>query len=172
MRRIFVTVGPQGAGKSVYCKKIIQEHSSVKLICRDEILFSLFGSSWIDPHTGGHFRAKEIMFERLSGLLIQEDADIIVDSYTGRSYERRELTSKLRELGAERVLALNFLTPADVCYQWFFEREGHPSTQNEAGEKERYLEYHRAYRSEPVNMEEGFDRIIRVNPIQGDLFFL
>lgn len=55
MRRVALTVGPRGSGKSSFCKGFIRSHPSVSLVSRDEILIELFGSTSLNPYAGEHF---------------------------------------------------------------------------------------------------------------------
>ncbi len=61
MRRVILTVGPRGAGKSCYCQEFVQNHPEVVLVSRDAILFDLFGKTEQDPYTGNHFVAYKRM---------------------------------------------------------------------------------------------------------------
>ena len=122
MKTVFLTVGPQGSGKSVFCQKVVLENQHLKMVSRDAILIELFGTPWLDSYSGGHFLAHEKMWKDVAEYLTQDDIALILDCWNGYPEERQEMVKRLRNLGAERVVAWYFTTPLNVCIEWYLQK--------------------------------------------------
>lgn len=177
MREAIVTVGPQGAGKSTFCEKIVALYPKIKLVSRDAILLELFGSVYLNPYTGGHQLAFEKMWELVAEHLQQEDLVLILDCWNDDARGRRDITRKLRYLGAETVNAWYFITPEETCIDWVMAKLAAIAKKEKItfdSERESYVDYYRGYHRQPVRLIQGFDAIIKVNPLEmpsvGELF--
>lgn len=115
MKRVILTVGPQGSGKSTFCEGIAAAYPDIIIVSRDAILLEMFGSVWLSPHTGEHYAGKEKMWKILSKHLTCDSATVILDCWNGSADERLAITNKLRELGANKIEAWRFTTPEETC---------------------------------------------------------
>ena len=164
MRKVILTVGPQCAGKSSFCQKAVALDPDIILVSRDAICIELFGSVWLSPYTGGHLVAWEKMWEILKEHLKQESVRILLDAWNDSPESRRKMTTKLRQMGVDRIEAWHFITPENVCFEWFFQRE----IPNYIGRMKKYhmdnyCRVYRAFQKYPVDVEQGFDRIVRID---------
>lgn len=183
MKRVILTVGPQYAGKSTFCERVVSAHPEIVLVSRDAILTELFGTVWLDHYTGGHVVGWEKMWEIVAQRLQQDGVTMILDAWNGSACERRDFVKRLRSLGAERVEAWYFITPENFCLQWYL--KGEPPDVKARNSKWRQLiyqmridSYHNHYQYfhlQKVELEQGFDFIRRIDPLQTlppDLFSL
>ncbi len=145
MKRVFLTAGPRGAGKSTLCEKAALTSSDIQLISRDNILVELFGQSSFSPYDGPYpFIAA---YEKALGLLTQAFAagNIIplFDYWNGTSVERKKLIASLKECGAEEVSCLYFTTPLETTLEWFKSKEDRGVMYIESSVTDCYNRYHK-----------------------------
>lgn len=173
---IYLLVGQRGAGKSHYANKLKEQQPELVLISRDEILIRLFGSTSVDPYTGGHILAYEETLREIKKVFSEGDKKkVLLDFWTGFSNERWSLVRKLRELGAERIVALYFITPLALVEQWFWLKPGiarisEIKTRN--GEKGIAFYSDSApsfdfdlFHKEALRIDnDGFDEVLRIDP--------
>lgn len=176
MRRVIVTAGPQGCGKTTYCRKLLLLNPALTLVSRDEILNELYGTVWLSPYTGQHEYGEEMMWERVVDHLQGDEAFLILDTWNGSDRERGKITERLRKLGADRVIGYRFTTPERIALQWYIQRESvgkDPKYIRQLTALYRVESYHHDYQlfhSFGVTRDQGFDAVLNVNPLQGDLW--
>jgi predicted kinase len=173
---VYLLIGQRGAGKSHFAAELCQLQPELLLISRDEMLEREFGSVHLCPYGGGRERVRDLMRAALRDALRDgSGGDIILDCWTGDSDERSKAVNKLRELGAERVVAMYFVTPAEVVDTWFWLKSGVAKTtemKHRRGEKglvyfspdgprEDYVFFHKYAQSIDT---DGFDAVIRFDP--------
>jgi predicted kinase len=161
MKEAFLTIGPIGSGKSTFCNEVAKKEPGFVLVSRDAILIEMFGTVWLDSYTGGHFEAYERMWKEVEKHLATAGSlAVILDCWNGFARERRDIARRLRYLGAERVVGLYFTTPEDTCVTW--------RTAKEAGktglDKDAYMRDYRLFHSQPINIQQGFDSIVNIDP--------
>ena len=166
MKRVFLTSGPRGSGKSTYLKKVLGNHPELTVISRDEIAISLFGSIYLDHYTGDFSYLQEIVFERVGKILAENNnATIILDYWNGYPGERKFIISKLKKLGADEVYCLYFEVPSAVCVEWF-KKKTDAGSLPEASIRDDCELYYNLSRN---IREDGFDEVFTINPLQGEL---
>lgn len=177
MKRVILTVGPQGAGKSTYCSRVLAAHSDILLVSRDDICIQYYGSPFINPYTGGHHHVRALMWERAKELLERDSVTLLLDAFTISSAERSEMVQTLVLYGADKVEALQFMTPPAVCSKWYFNRhvtEADRQRKNfetwRARELDSYAKIFQKYYERNTSMGQGFYRVYGINPMQGELF--
>ena len=178
MRQIILPVGPQGAGKTTFCKKVIAKHPEIQYISRDEILIELFGTVYLEKYTGQHFQGIEKMLRVVEQELLKPNITLIVDCWTGDSNEREMLTSIFRLNGAKSVIAWHFTTTEEICLDWFKKRCKEENSREKGSEFEEMfresrleamavscLHNYRVFQTFPVEINQVFDLIIQVDPL-------
>jgi predicted kinase len=176
-KTVYLLVGPRASGKSNYCDGLVAHQRDLVVVSRDAIMLQLFGSVHSNKYEGGHERAFEVMQEQLRTMLSAEGSiRLLLDAWTGTSRERKALISALRGYGATRVIALYFITPVEYVEKWFWlkpkiarigemrEKQGQGYTffGDDAPRRDHEL-FHRF--AADID-SDGFDRVIRVNPLQ------
>ncbi len=165
MKRVILTIGPQGAGKSTFCKAFLKLNPNFQLISRDKILIELFGTTWLDGYSGGHYHAYVVMLERLQEALKPKNCTTILDYWTGYAEERRSLINEIKNIcPIDEVYGWFFTTPEDTCVKWFFQKNQQVSI-SEDGIRSNYKIFHK----QPVDLDQGFDFIKKINPLQMDI---
>lgn len=177
MRKAILTAGPQGAGKTSFCKEIIQHRPEVVIVELDAIweeLVEIHGksSSVFDPYCGGHLIGERLMWQRVEEKLAGSNPmTIILDAYRGFPEDRSSTAKKLRSLGVDCVELWYFVTPEAVCLQQYETREGSKWTtelQKETFLSSRQRDF-RLWHSRPIedhSDESSFDNIKMINPLQ------
>ena len=171
MKRVILTSGPRGSGKTTYVESFLRINPEVKSLSRDGMLVELFGRTSINPYTGDHEYVHQTFLERIKEILDKsgENIEVVADYWNGWSSERRSLVGKFRDCGADRVICWKFVTPPDVCFDWFMKKS------DVTGSPEHlkgYYEYdYELYHKTSENIEEdGFDKVYLINPLQLELF--
>jgi predicted kinase len=169
MNTIYLTSGPRGSGKSTYSKKIVSQLPNTIFISRDEILIELFGKTSLDPYEGGHHYVMDILFGRLEKILQNVTGmHVILDCWNGFPQERRHIIQILNGMGAVRIICWVFVTPMDICIQWFMSKPGSKGF-SESGQKRDYSLFY----EEAKNIRsDGFDQVYYINPLQKFLPFV
>lgn len=177
MRRAILSNGPQGAGKTTFCREVVRHRPEIVIIERDEILIELFGQTCLSPYGCCHEYGEQVMWGRVQEVLADnENVDVILDTWCGYPRERARSADKLRKLGAEIVDLWYFVTPEEVCVRQYEAREVASRTQrnktlsswdiesiHRCG-RDNFRLYHRL----PVEEwpDSNFDRIRFINPCQ------
>lgn len=179
-RIVYLLVGPRGAGKSTYASAIVKERPDFFLMSRDAIIVELYGSEHTDPYSGAGYHAMNTLYARLNQKLSGETKKaIVLDCWTRDSQERQTLIARLREYGAGKVIALLLTTPLAFVEQWFWKKPGIAKMQDigklqgkgfvfymeDAPERDFALFHELAKNID----EDGFDQIIRVDPLQAPI---
>lgn len=176
MKEVFLTVGPRAAGKSSFCRQAIERDPSLGFVSRDDILVGIFGKTMLDPYSGGHGYAEEVLWKTVERSLgTAPDVRLLLDMWNGSSRERRDILRRLRELEVERVVAWYFVTPVERVEEWFWNKpgiakwsemytrkgEGLAFYQDDAPRRD-YELFHRL--AAHID-EDGFDEVVRINPV-------
>jgi predicted kinase len=174
---VYLLVGQRGAGKSVYAERILSQQPEVSIISRDALLMKLFGSTTLNPYSGGleHGGAmtKDLLHQTLS---TKTNLKLIFDYWTGESRERRSLNQWLRRLGAEKVVALYFVTSLPLVNEWFWKKPGIAKTKEMRTRPNEGLCFfsedapssdYKAFHELASDIDsDGFDEVIRINPLE------
>ncbi len=173
---VYLLVGQRGSGKSGYIEKILKNQNGFYIISRDEILIRLFGSTDLNPYTGGHCYAFKIM-RRLISMKLSSSGNIklILDCWTGNSSERKALIKGLQSCGATKIIALYFMTPLETVKEWFWKKPGIKKIGQKADDEEHTVFFsedapERDYEifhnlAKDIN-SDGFDKVVRIDPTQ------
>lgn len=157
MKKLILTSGPQGAGKSSYMKNIESQHGHVGIVSRDDFLVNLYGRVTFDKYIGSPRGVYDSLLEKIKALMIRVDV-IIFDHWNGYDYERKAILKDMRELGFEHISCWKFITPLYVCRDWYKQRE-----KTDFHSDYNYHLYHKL----SVNIDnEGFDSVRLINPLQ------
>lgn len=194
MKRILLTIGPRGAGKSTFCREIEKKNlPNVTYAGRDEFLVERYGKNVWDPYCFSLSAGEQVFLSHVSDLAKNNDAIllecffcyknnllVIKDKFIPRD---DACTEFMREIGLTDYLfleekeknfsfeALFFTTPPDICAQQFIDRE-YP---NES-ERMRSFYYQRAFLNSVKFNEEAkkfnkyFDVVWEINPLQSLIF--
>jgi AAA domain len=179
---IYLTVGPRGAGKSEYCDRFLRARKDFLLISRDKILMSMSGSVHTSPYEGGSEAAEHSMRQQiLMALGREEPVNILLDAWTGYRSERERLIRDFRQWGTDEIVALFFVTTVKYVSQWFWMKPGIAKSGDRSRWNEKGVVYFgedspardfELFHQHAANItEEGFDRVIFVNPLQLELPF-
>jgi len=180
---VYLLVGQRGAGKSFYAEKIRLRQPEVALISRDAILIKLFGATNLDPYSGqleyGGKVARRLLRQVLSA---HTNSKVIVDYWTGDSYDRRTLNQWLRKYRATKVIALYFITPVDLVNEWFWKKPGIAKTSEMQARRDEGLSFfseeapfrdHYVFHQLASNIKlDGFDEVIKINPMEEPVIVL
>ena len=172
---VFVLVGQRGSGKSHYGSRLLEATPEMQGVSRDEILIRLFGSVYTSAYSGANTYALHVMHRLLSRKLsTQSGITLLLDCWTGSSGERERLLQKLREYGADNVVALYFVTPLEVVEEWFWKKPGiaksgdrkNPHNEDVIFFSENAPRHdHGLFHELAEHIDsDGFDEVIRVNP--------
>lgn len=175
MKTVFLTVGTRAAGKTTYCKAQVARDHSLVCVSRDDVLMKLFGTASLDPYCGGHDQANITMWKMVEKALEETDVKIILDAWNGNSSERRYILSRLRSLGAERIVAWYFVTPVELVSQWFWKKPGIARiSEMKSRRGEKNLAFysvdapewdHEHFHKCAAGIEtDGFDEVVRIDP--------
>lgn len=174
MKTVFLTCGTRGAGKSTYCCKMLKNNPEICLVSRDSILIELFGQTELNPYEDGHHLTYKIMWERVGKELAGangENFQMILDCWNGYPKERQGIIRKLRDVGADRVVAWVFTTPLETVIRWF-DKANRKKGSNRKRKLERETNEHRSRHDYELFNElaadiekDGFDEIVYINPL-------
>jgi hypothetical protein len=134
-----------------------------------------FGSVHNDGYAGAGFYAHQLMEDILRQELGKESTGrILLDCWTGESTERRILVSRLHDFGADRVIALYFITPAEVVEDWFWRKPEIAKTSERGIRQEKRVCFfdegaprrdHALFHRLASEIDsDGFDEVIRIDP--------
>ncbi|MEK7103552.1 MAG: AAA family ATPase [Patescibacteria group bacterium] len=160
MKRVILTIGPQGSGKTTFCSRVIFQYPAINFVCRDTILNDLYGKAWMDPYTNCAAEGMKKVWEQVKNILSKRgDVVLLFDRWNESPSERICITERLREYGSEYIEGWYFITPEKRCLQWYEQRER--SSHALYSIKRHYRRYHAC----SVALEQGFDEIIEIDPL-------
>lgn len=174
---LYLLVGQRGAGKNVYAEKILSRQLEVVLISRDAVLTRLFGSADLSPYDGQKGYGCEVTKRLLRRTLsTRTNLKIIFDYWTGESRSRQSLVRWLHNHGAERVVALYFITPLQLVSRWFWNKPGVAKMGDMSARQNQGLcffsenapshDYELFHKRASDITSNGFDEVIRINPLE------
>ena len=172
---VFVLIGQRGSGKSSYGTRLIKDQPELIPISRDEILVRRFGSVHTSPYSGSNQHVHVVIHRLLRRkLCTQTGISILLDTWTENSQQRKLLVKKLREYGANRIVALYFITPLEVVETWFWKKPGiakmsEMSTRQGQGlsffsENASARDYELFHKLASEINSDGFDKVVRIDP--------
>lgn len=68
MKTVMLTLGPRGAGKTTFCRKVVRARPEVAFVERDAVLVELFGSAALSPYTGWYAMGAHEMIRCVGGM--------------------------------------------------------------------------------------------------------
>lgn len=172
---VYLLVGQRGAGKTHYGARLIESQPELIPINRDEILVRLFRTVHPESYSGEHHLALYIMKRLIRRKLsTRKGVKIILDTWTESSWERKSMIKQLREFGANRIIALYFITPVELVNIWFWQKPG-IGRMNEMMEREGQglvfypenapMHDHAIFHEQASGIgADGFDAVIRIDP--------
>lgn len=168
MKIAVLTLGPRGAGKTTFCKEVVRARPEIGFVERDAILLELYGGVFVDSGLELYTRRK--IFERVSALLESNKTTVILDAWTMLAWDRREMVDTLRVLGFGRVVGWHFVTPEEDVVRQFLTREATSVSPWRFMAADAVLAECQRYRTHRVELEQGFDHLVEINPMQRRLF--
>jgi predicted kinase len=175
VKEVILLVGTRAAGKSTFSEEAVALEPSMVEVSRDKILVELFGSAYLSPYTGGHFYANKKVWEAVETGLQKEDVRMILDAWNGEKSDRMAIIKRLRDFGADRVVAWYFVTPVQTVEEWFWMKPGIAKMSEMHTRRGKNLSFysedaprkdHEMFHHLARNIEsDGFDDIVRVNPL-------
>jgi hypothetical protein len=107
-------------------------------------------------------------------LMAKKGVSILLDAWTSRGDDRKRLINSLRACGADRVIALYFITPLEFVNKWFWLKPGIARLSEMKTRKDEGLVFfsnhaptldYEIFHTFAVNIDtNGFDSVIRINP--------
>jgi predicted kinase len=177
MKRAIVTIGPQYAGKSSYCKRVMALKPALTYISRDEILTQMFGTVWLDSYSGGHYSAWERMWktvEQAYQVLPCVPTTVLLDAWNGGRTDRQEIANRLRGCGVSHIEGWYFTTSVEQCMTWQDARD--PYVPKNPGSKwaelslsvrkSTYKGHYDFFHGQHINTEGIFDRVREIDPLK------
>ncbi len=161
MKKVYLTIGPRGSGKTTFCKKIIKENPTIYFISRDEIFMEMFGTVYLDLGSPDRQIATNKMWEEVGQVLSgEEDLVLILDTWNESVESRINIISRLRLLGADQVVGLIFVVSEDQGVEWFFKKQ---SILKNPVFEERYRNKFTRFYEQEISLDQGFDEIQKIN---------
>ena len=166
IQRAYLTVGPQGAGKSTFCHRLVEICPGLILISRDDIYEEVFGKDWHSAYSGAHYVGMDEVWKRVETAATTSE-QIILDCWNEDPEERRRYVNRLRSLGAVHVEAWHFVTPKEVCMEWYKAKitaEGWCSLNLIDFNTQICGRNYDVFHSIPISTDQGFDYIRTIDP--------
>ena len=121
-KRVFITVGIHGSGKSTFIKKQIENYGGIH-ISRDKIRFSM-----LKPEDE-YFKVEEQVFnafiEQIQNAIDNYDEeDVYVDATNISSFSRKKLISRINIINVKEIVWLYFNVPVETALERNSLREG------------------------------------------------
>lgn len=178
MREVIVTSGTRGSGKTSFCEKARAIDPAIVVVSRDKILMEMFGSTTLSPYSGGHYDAYREVWKAVESALVHEDVRVIFDVWNGNTGDRRSALEKLREFGADKVVAWLFVTPLEFVEQWFWQKPNIAKMNDRSAPQGKGLVFysesaprhdHELFHKLASGIDsDGFDEVVRINPVTMD----
>lgn len=133
-------------------------------------MLELFDTVWFGAYSGGanHDQGMCVVWDRLAAALRTEDARVVFDCWNGFPSDRQWLVGRLRELGANKVICLQFVVSIGTCVRWYMQKpEKVRGGLSEHSVRHDYLLY---YEEAQLIERDGFDQVIEVRPEEPQLF--
>ncbi len=185
MNTVVLTVGLQGVGKTIFCKKIIQAHPSIGYVNRDQIFLDHFcqGAHDMELHDldSRHAAILERVLQEISN---STSTCIILDFWNITARDRQHILNRLRRLGIHRVGIWRFTIPEETRVSWLNKRQQTIITSScrrslkylFSGPSEETLrlaklsvQHHQSLifnqATQNIEKEEGFDFFVNINPL-------
>jgi len=168
MKEVILTVGPQGAGKTTFCEKIIQAHPEIKYISRDAILVEMYD---VSPHMLGSDECElglAKMYDELQRELEEPgDTRIIIDCWCATKKERKAIIERIKffDEGTHTIGAWHFITPEEKYLEWWEVKYGPAWTMTVAMNTFAYRQY-----ADKIEHSEGFNFIKEINLLKPPCF--
>ncbi|NCS99204.1 ATP-binding protein [Candidatus Parcubacteria bacterium] len=163
MNTVVLTSGPRGSGKTTFTKRITSEKPEIISVIRDEIFIEVYESVLLCPYTDDPTIGYHAVMQKVKHHMHQQkDSTIILDHFTGFSWQRKLMIERLREDGADCVLCLYFLIPLETCIKWFMKKEDI----NGFSKHSVVWDYNLFYEKSSDIEEDGFDKVIYIDPRQ------
>lgn len=178
MKRVILTVGPMYAGKTTFCKKLIELVPGVAYLSLDDLKVKLCGSVWFDPDDYPPYLIASAFEGEIREAVgkMGDPSVLIIDAWHGDPSERKSRCEWLWNRGVHRVEGWFFVTPPEICVAQSFLREpvedADPRVlaEKRASREARVLEWTRAfYRTNPPPDEEDerwFDVVRVIRPLE------
>lgn len=179
MREVILPVGPRAAGKSYFVDRVLNLDGSIVLVDRDAMLTQQFGSTMLDPYSGQHQEAQEIVWDGVRRYLKDSPhVRMILDTWNGTSHERREIIAQLRSMDVDVITAWYFVTPVELVEEWFWSKPGVAKMSEYLTRSGQGLAFfsasapqrdHAYFHKHAVDIEsDGFDHVVRIHPLTTD----
>lgn len=123
MKRVILTVGMRGAGKTTFCNNVKQQHPNVGLISWDRWYKENFPDWGFDAYSGEGYVATQLLWDHIADVLTAHRQPLIIDRWLPTPERRQAAIIKLCRMGVEFVTCWHFVTPPDLCHKRFAERE-------------------------------------------------
>ncbi len=168
MKNIILTSGPRGAGKTTFSKQWIEEYPNTDYLSRDKLLIDLFGETSLNPYTTSPSQIHKLFMKQVEQKVQNKsNSNIIIDYWNGFPEERRFLIDEFRKYDIDKVICWKFITPKNVCLDWFMKKEDVEGYFLEGIARD-YDLYHEM--SKNIH-QENFDAVYLINPLQLQLRF-
>ncbi|MEN9604649.1 MAG: hypothetical protein RJB39_334 [Candidatus Parcubacteria bacterium] len=168
---VYVPVGPQGAGKTKFCRTVVQQRPEIGYFSLDDTVDDLSHQP-PDPETDDDLpiwrRALSLIMYNIGKCPHQQ---IIADCWTQTAADRRTLIQHLGRIGIRRVIGWRFITPKSTCVPWFVERCMRNPSKVPAARRRLYWSHighvrYDAFQQHPVALDQGFASLIEINPTE------
>ena len=179
MARILLTIGPQGAGKSTFCKSVMEcGVDGVVYASRDAYLEYLYGKLAWDPYAGVFAEGMKRSYVHVAKLA-EDNRVVLVESFAPNQGIMTDLKTGVGlcwDYPDHRCLdweALWFVTPNDQCAKWYVEH-AHTANCSAANKKftyrHKYCDSQRFRSATDQLVERNFDTVWTIDPRQLTLF--
>lgn len=165
---VYLTIGLPGSGKSTWSRKFAQENENVVIINRDA-----FRTMIKDEYTF-NFRYEPFIKNATNKAIeqaLEYGLDVIVDETHVKSSRRIEIIQTIRNFENSYGLINTDYGKTKIVYMWFTENQNnlHFRMQESRGyDAQKWEEVIHGMKSifEPPTKKEGFDELVKINPLE------